>query len=400
MTLLGRAAIGPRVVFLSALFTALAPLATDFYLPVFPEIARSFSASDSVMTLAMTAVLVGLAIGQLVAGPLSDQRGRRPVLIVGLIVFIITTVASALAPTIEWFLIARFLSGLGTAAAFVVARAMVADALTPLERPRGFALLGSITGITPAVAPILGGLLALIMGWREIFLVLAGISVVMLLFAVIKTPETMPAEHRQQSGIGHALRDLGTLFVHRRFMTYVLILATTGGMLFAYISSSSFVLEGTFGLSPSMFSIVFAVNSIGIFIMSLVSRALVLRLGPNELLWIGQSQALVGSLITVVGLLISSLPVLLIGLFVAISSLSMQFANASALGINASPVRAGSASALLGIAGFLVGGLMAPVSGLGGAAMGIMMAVFCAIGLAVHRWMVPPGPAPEPIPFS
>lgn len=389
VTIFAKVPIGPRIVFLSGLFVALAPLATDFYLPVFPQIAETFRASDAAMTLAMTAVLVGLALGQLIAGPLSDQRGRKPVLIFGLVLFIVTTVMSALAPTIELFLLARFVSGLGTAAAFVVARAMVADALAPLERARGFALLGSITGITPAIAPIIGGLLALIMGWRQIFLVLAAISVVMLVIAVVKTPETMAPEHRQQSGIGHAMRDLGTLLVHRRFMAYVLILAGSGGMLFAYISSSSFVLEGDYGLSPSLFSIVFAVNSVGIFIMSLVSRALVRRFGPNHLLWAGQIQALLGSLISMAGLLVGSLPILLIGLFIAISSLSIQFANATALGINASPVRAGSASALLGIAGFLVGGLLAPVSSLGGAAMGIAMSAFCVFGLLVHGFMVP-----------
>lgn len=389
MTLLGKTPIGPRIVLLSGLFIALAPLATDFYLPVFPQIATTFGASDATTTLAMTAVLVGLAVGQLIAGPLSDQRGRKPVLIVGLILFAVTTVWSGLAPTIEWFVVARLVSGLGTAAAFVVARAMVADALPPLERARGFALLGSITGITPAVAPIIGGVLALVMGWREIFLVLAGISLVMLVVAIVKTPETMPTDNRQQSGVGHAVRDLGTLLRCRPFMAYVLMLAGSGGMLFAYISSSPFVLEGTYHLTPTAFSLVFAVNSVGIFAMSFVTRALVPRIGADRSLWLGQAQALLGSTITMVGLIAGVLWIVLPGLFIAISSLSPQFANATALGINSSPVRAGSASALLGIAGFLVGGLLAPVSGLGGAAMGITMTVFIVLGMVVHRFMVP-----------
>ncbi len=372
-------------------FVAIAPLATDFYLPVLPSMATDLHASASQTQLIITAVLLGMAFGQLVGGPLSDQRGRKGTLIAGLVAFVVTTAASAFAPNIGVLIVIRLLSGLAVALIFVVSRAMVADAYPGDEAARGFALLGAITGITPVLAPLVGGALALVMGWRGIFLVLAGIGVVILIIALAFLPETMPVHLRQKSGIGHGLRDLGACLGSRAFMTYVCTLAAAGGILFGYISASPFVLEGSFGMSTSGFSIVFAVNSVGIVIVAFVARRLIPRFGPERLLWAGQVQALLGTSLALVGLLAHALALVLLGLFVAIGSMGMVFATSTAQGIRRAPVRAGSASALLGISGFLVGGLLGPLGGLGSVAFGLLIVGFASVGILLHLVLPPRG---------
>lgn len=383
-------AVGPGIAYLAAAFTALGPLMTDIYLPVMPELAADLHASVATSQLTIGAVLVGLALGQLFGGPLSDQRGRRVVLIWGVLAVLITSLASAVAPTIGALIAIRFVAGLAAAVPFVVSRAMIVDAFPGVERARGFALLGSVTGITPVVVPLLGGLLALVMGWRGIFGVLALISLGLLAVAVFVVPETMPHEHRQEAGLRHALADLATCLGQRRFMAYVLILGCAGGMLFAYIGASSFVLEGTFGISPTTYGFIFAGNSVGIFVLALLGRRLVPRFGPARLLVYAQWMSLLGSLVVLVSLIAGFLPGILLGLFIAVSHVTLQFANGMALGIEASPVRAGAASALLGISGFLIGGMLAPLSGLAGSAMGVMMVGFMLVGLVLNRTMARP----------
>ena len=380
-----------------ASFVALAPMATDFYLPVLPQIADSLGASASASQLLITMVLLGMAIGQLIGGPLSDQRGRRGVLLVGLFGFVATTLLSAVAPTIEILIVIRFVSGLTVALSFVIARAAVADVYPGVEAARGFALLGAITGIVPAVVPVVGGLFALWLDWRGVFVAMAMIGLAIALVALVRMPETMPVHLRQTSGVTHGLRDLGACLRSRSFMTYVATIAMAGGMLFAYIASSPFALEGVYGFTPTQFAAVFAVNSLGMFVLALIGRRIVGRTGPARLLWSGQLIALTGSATVLAGLLLGLLPVILVGLFVGLSSVGLIFANSTALGIQASPVRAGSASALLGIAGFLVGGALAPLGGLGGAALGVLMLTFSVLGLVLHRIMggrTRPVPAP------
>lgn len=390
MAWFARTPIGPRIVPLAAVFTALGPLSTDVYLPLLPQVSETFGTAAAAATGTITAVLLGLAVGQLIGGSLSDQRGRRPVVLAGLIAFVAMTALSALAPSMPVLIAVRFLAGIAAALGFVVARAMVADSLHGIELARGYALLGAITGVTPVIAPIFGGLLALVLDWRGVFLALAVVGVAILAIGWVKVPETLPADKRGETGMLSALTDLGTLFKHRAFMSYVLMLACAGGMLFAYIGSSSFVLEDGFGLSPTVYSAVFALNSLGIFVWALIGRRLVRRLGPQRLLWLGQTLTFVGSAITLSGLLVQSLPVILAGLLFGIGPNTLCFANATAIGFSISPARAGAASALLGISGFLIGGLLAPLGTLGSASMGLLMVGFTTVGLLLHRFMAPP----------
>jgi DHA1 family bicyclomycin/chloramphenicol resistance-like MFS transporter len=259
-----------------------------------------------------------------------------------------------------------------------------------VQLARGYALLGAITGIAPVVAPIFGGVLALFMGWRGIFIALAAVSILLVLVAYLKVPETLPSDKRGESGLGSALSDIGLLFTNRAFMAYVLMIACGGGMLFAYLGSSSFILVDGFGFSPTLFSIVFAINSVGIFVLAFWGRHLVTRTGPNRLLWWGQAITFVGSVLVFIGLASSVLAVLLVGFFLAIAANTWVFANATAIGFDVAPARAGAASAMLGVAGFAVGGLLAPLTGMGTVALGVMMVIFTGGGLLVHQFVARP----------
>jgi DHA1 family bicyclomycin/chloramphenicol resistance-like MFS transporter len=389
MRLFSRVVIGPRIVPLAALFVGLGPLSTDVNLPLLPQVARTFSATDATAELTITGAFLGLAVGQLIAGPLSDQRGRRTVLLTGLVLFSVTTGVSALAPSIGVLILIRFLAGVCAAFSFVVARAMVADALHETELARGYALMGAIFALTPVAAPVIGGVLSFWLGWHGVFIMLAGIGLLLWAIAYLKVPETLGVHQRSASGFRQAASDLGGLLRQSRFMAYVLMIGCTGGMLFSYIASSPFILEDRFGFSPGAFSAVFALNALGMFVAAVLGRRVVRRCGPDRLLWWGQGAAFVGSGLTLAGLAFGILPLVLMGFGLAVAMHTWITTNSMALGIELAPSARGSASALLGIAGFAVGGALGYVSGMGGVMLGVMMVVFTGLGLVIHATLAP-----------
>ena len=392
MRLFSRVVVGPRIVPLAALFVGLAPLSTDVNLPLLPQVARTFDVGDSTAAVTITAAFMGLAVGQLIAGPLSDQRGRRSVLLTGLILFSAATFLSALAPSIGLLIVIRFLAGVCAAFSFVVARAMVADALHEAELARGYALMGAIFALTPVAAPVIGGVLSIWLAWRGVYIVLAGIGLLLWAIAYVKVPETLKIHERSDVGFRHASTDVVSLLKQPRFMAYVLMLGCTGGMLFSYIASSAFVLEGRFGFSPTAFSDVFALNALGMFVAAVLGRRALLRFSPDHLLWCGQGAALLGSAVALVGFVAGLLPIILLGFAVAVAMHTWITTNSMALGIEQAPSRRGSASALLGIATFAVGGALGFIGGMGGAALGVVMVLFTAAGLAIHATMAPRHP--------
>ena len=389
MRLTSRVVIGPRIVPLAALFVGLAPLSTDVNLPLLPQVASTFGVGDATAATTISFAFFGLAVGQLIAGPLSDQRGRRSVLLTGLLLFSATSVLSAMAPSIGMLILIRFLAGVCAAFSFVVARAMVADALHETELARGYALMGAIFALMPVAAPALGGVLSAWLDWRGVFVVLAGIGLLLFAIAYLKVPETLLVHQRTASGFRHAAIDLGALLRQSKFMAYVLMLGCTGGMLFSYIAASAFILEGRFGFSPTAFSAVFALNALGMFVAAMLGRRAVRRFGPNRLLWWGQGTTFLGSAIVLAGLVAGLLPLILLGFVMAVAMHTWITTNSMALGIEQVPSARGSASALLGIASFAVGGALGAISGMGGLVLGVMMVLFTAVGLVIHATMAP-----------
>jgi DHA1 family bicyclomycin/chloramphenicol resistance-like MFS transporter len=377
----------PRhLVALLACFTSLVVLTTDVYLPVLPQLGHDLGTSNPAAAATLSAALVGIAVGQILVGPLSDAVGRRRPLLLGVLAYSATHLLSAFAPNVTTLLVVRVLAGLATAACIVVARAVVADVYPGPAATRAFATLGAVTAVVPIVAPVLGGLLAQVMSWRGMFVVLAVLAALLAVIGWRLMPETLPASRRTEARLGAVAQSLGSVLRLRRFLAYVACVAGVGGILFAYIGTSSFVLENVFGLSPQAFSLVFALNSVGIFGVSWLTRHLVPRSGPRRLLTVGQLTAIAGAAVLTLGVARTSLPVVMLGLFLAVASFGFVMPTATSLGMTEAPGRAGSAAGVMGINQFTAGAIASPLAGIGGSPWSLVavMAVSAVAGLVLR----------------
>ncbi len=366
------------VVLLGAI-SAFGPVSMDTYLPGLPELGRDLGVSASQAQLTLTACLIGLATGQLLAGPVSDARGRRGPLLVGLVLFVAASLACAVAPDIWTLTLARLVQGASGAAGIVIARAVVRDLYSGSEMARVFSLLMLVNGLAPILAPIVGAQLLGVTSWRGIFFVLAGFGVVLVVAAWLGLRESLPPERRHGGGLGVTLRVFRSLVADRAFLGYVLACGFAMAAMFAYIAGSPFVLQEIYGVSPTGFSAAFALNAGGIMAMGAVSSQLVGRHGPARLLRAGLALQLTGAaaLVAVVAAGAGLVP-LLVSLFAVVSSIGLVLPNATALALADHPRTAGSASALLGLAQFLFGAATAPLVGVGGTGTAVPMAIVIA----------------------
>ncbi|WP_062311530.1 multidrug effflux MFS transporter [Demequina rhizosphaerae] len=366
----------PRhLVLLLAAFTALVVFTTDVYMPVLPRLQDDFGTSAAAAAATLSAVLVGVAGGQVVLGPLSDAVGRRLPLLGGVLAYAAAHVLSALAPTIEALLALRFLTGLAAAACIVVTRAIVADVYPGAAAGRAFATLGAVAAVAPVVAPLLGGLLARFTGWRGMFVALAGAAVVLAVVAARALPETHPPERRIAPRPGAIARELGAVLTVRPFLAYLAAITALGAVLFGYIGASSFVLQEGYGLTPQQYSYVFALNAVGIVAASMTTRHLVARVGSVRILAAGHASSALGAAILAVGVATDALALVMAGLFLAISCVGFVIPSATTLAMGASRDRAGAASGLLGIFQFTAGAIASPLAGAGGSPWSLVAVV-------------------------
>ena len=353
--------------------TTFGPLSTDLYLPTLPDLGRDLGATDALAQLTMSACMVGLALGQLVAGPVSDRVGRRGPLLAGLVAFAVASVLCALAPDLWLLVVLRLVQGLAGAAGLVLSRAMVRDLYRGDQAVRVFSSLMAVTGIAPVVAPLVGGQLARVTDWRGVFGVLAGLALVVLLVAALCLPETLPPENRHRGT--SVVASFGTLVRDRVFIGYVLVLALGGSALFTYIGLSSFVLQNQYGVSATTYSLMFAANSVGIVIASNINRVVVRRYGPRRMLAAGLTCGLTGGIVALTASLTGAgLPMLLPGLFLVVTGVGFNMPNSTALGMERHGERAGAASALLGTLQFLTSAAIPPLLSSGGGASDVVMA--------------------------
>ena len=349
------------------LLTMFGPLSLDLYLPALPQLADDLATSASAAQLSITACLVGLALGQLVAGPLSDRLGRRRPLIVGLLAYLLASIACALAPSVEVLVALRFIQGLAGAAGIVISRAIARDLYSGRALMIFFSRLLLIAGLAPVIAPILGGQLSRIMDWRGIFLVLAGFGAVLLLAGWFGIRETLPPQRRVVGGFGRTLRDYNTLIHDRFFVGCALSSGLAGASMFAYIAGSTFVLQRIYGMSPQGFSLIFGCISLGLVAAAQGGARLALVWPLTRVLALGLTINLTGAtalLITV----ISGLPLAaLIGsLVVMVCAVGVIFPTANALAMADYPDLAGTASSLQGLSQFVFGAIAAPLVGIAG----------------------------------
>ena len=355
-----------RSIVVLGLLSTFGPLSLDLYLPALPELADDLASTPSAAQLTITACLVGLALGQLVAGPLSDRFGRRRPLLVGLVAYLLASLACAFAPSVTVLVVLRLVQGLAGAAGLVVARAVARDLYEGRRLVLFFSRLTLISGLAPVVAPVLGGQLSRVMSWRGIFVVLAGFGALLLVAGLLQR-ETLPAERRSSGGLTTTLRGFRVLLGDRFFVGAALAAGLAGASMFAYISGSTFVLQRIHGMSAQGFSLVFGLNSVGIMAMSQLGARLSRRRPPVQVLALGLGLNLLGAAALASTVLLDlGLAFLVPSLFVMVSALGLVFPTATALAMSDYPEQAGTASSLLGLGQFVFGAVVAPLVGIAG----------------------------------
>jgi MFS transporter, DHA1 family, multidrug resistance protein len=387
-----------RQILVLAALSAFGPLSLDMYLPGLPSLTGELHATAAAAQLTITACMLGLGLGQLVAGPLSDARGRRGTLLAGILAYTVASGACAAAPTVGFLVGARLVQGMAGGFGIVVARAIVRDLAGGATAARMFALLMGITGVAPVCAPLIGGQVLLITSWRGVFVVLAALGVPLLVVSAATLPETLPAEDRHTGGLRATVGTFGRLLGDRTYSPYALAFALSFSAMFAYIAGSSFVLEDIYSISPQLFSVIFAVNSAGLVALSLIGGRLVGRVGSATLLRRGLWGTFLSSICALLVVLAhAGLGWLLACFFVLLASNGIVLPNGTAAAMGGAQAL-GAASALLGLGQFGLGALVAPLVGLAGSHDALPMAVVIAVAgtaaLAVDLVFAPRGVAP------
>ncbi|WP_432565555.1 multidrug effflux MFS transporter [Kineococcus sp. SYSU DK003] len=351
-----------------ALLCAIGPFAVDMYLPTFPDLATDLSTSASRVQLTLTTFMLGMAAGQLVLGPLSDRLGRRRLLLLGTAVTFLAGVVCTLTPSIGVLIVARLVQGVAGAAGVVIGRAVVADLATGRAAARAFSTLGVIGGVAPVVAPLLGGLVAGHGGWRGIFGVTALAALVMVVAAYFLVPETLPRERRHAGGVREVASTARRVLSRRGYVGYVGTLVLVFGTVFSYVSASPFVLQNVVGLSAGTYSLVFALNAVGIAVGGAVTTRMLRRYGPAQILTAGVliQVTCAAGLFTTVLAFDAWTPAVLVLLWFNVFSVGLVFGNATALAADEVRFASGMGSALQGALQFTVGALVSPVVGLAG----------------------------------
>ncbi|MCY8281746.1 Bcr/CflA family multidrug efflux MFS transporter [Bacillus inaquosorum] len=372
--------------FLLGMLAILGPLNIDMYLPSFPEIADDLSASASLVQLSLTACLVGLTIGQLIVGPVSDAQGRRKPLLICIFLFALASLFCALSPNITTLVAARFLQGFTASAGLVLSRAIVRDVFTGRELSKFFSLLMVITAVAPMVAPMTGGAILLLpfATWHTIFHVLTIIGFLLVLLIALRLKETLPPEKRIPSSIGTSVKTMGSLLKDRSFMGYALTVGFIHGGSFAYVSGTPFVYQDIYGVSPQVFSILFGINGLAIISGSFIIGRFGGIIHEKSLLRMAVITAMIATAVLLTMTMIHGpLATLVISIFIYMITIGMVLTSTFTLAMEKQGHRAGSASALLGMLPLLLGSIVSPLVGINETTaipMGAIMFVTAVIG--------------------
>ena len=368
--------------------SAIGPAAMDVYLPGLPELADDFGAGASEAQVTLTTYVIGLALGQLLAGPLSDVHGRRRPLVSGIAVFTVATFACSLAPSL-WALAAlRLVQGAAAAVGVAIGRAIVRDLYVGAAGARYLSRLMLVIGLAPIIAPVVGGQLLRFTSWRGVFVALAVLGLGLTGVSARLLPETLPRERRRAAGVGATAGTFALLLRDRRLVGFVLVVGLGGGAMLGYIAGSSFVLQEVYGASPQLYGVLFAANAVFLVVGAQVNAHLLSTRSPRGLLRVGVATMVIAglSLLVIVSLPDPGLGAVMAPLMLLMLSWSFIQANALALALVDHPDTAGTAAALLGVGQYAFGAVMAPLVGLGGDSTAVPMATvitICGLGAAL-----------------
>lgn len=342
----------PFIILLGSL-TAFDPMSIDMYLPAFPEISRDFLVPVSSVELSLSSFFIGLALGQLIYGPLADIYGRKKPLLIGMIIYFLASVGCSLAPNIESFIGFRILQALGGCSGMVITRAIVSDLFDKKRAAHIYSMLMLVMGIAPILAPLAGGYVTKFLGWRAVFYVLAGLSLISIMATAYFLPETH--KNLQKNKISFFLMFKNSfigyfdLMKDKTFMSYSLSAGLMRAAMFAYISGSPFVFISLFGVPAEHYGWIFGTNAVGIITASQINR-IALRTYSLESIY-KHVMLISGALAAILlfnSIFFPVLPAILIPLFLLMTSMGFIFPNSAALGLAHQGHRAGMASALLG----------------------------------------------------
>ncbi|HJX77860.1 multidrug effflux MFS transporter [Glutamicibacter sp.] len=376
-----RSRLTPPLFALLIILGTTGPLATDMYLPSFPEMTAEFSASASAIQLTLTFFLVGMGMGQFLWGALSDRLGRARPLRWGTILFVLASVAAALAPTLETLSIARALQGFGGAAGVVISKAIVADTTKGVQTARIFSILMTIGAVAPAVAPLLGANLGALGGFRLVLWVLAAAALLMVVGALVVYRETHAISARST---GNFFAPLKVALSRRRFVGYLVQFGFAFGAMMAYVSASPFLYQTVMGLRAQDYALCFGINAVGLILSGLVSARLVGRVPLRRTITVALSVMLSSTVLLLVLALFQVRSLLLAAvIFVFVSAIGFTMGNTTGLALNEVREVSGSGSALLGAAQFLIGALATPLVGLSGADSALAFALTALVSALI-----------------
>nr|WP_120314092.1 multidrug effflux MFS transporter [Mycolicibacterium elephantis] len=370
---------------------ALGPLTIDMYLPALPDIGEQLGVSSSVAQLTLTGTLAGLALGQLIVGPLSDSLGRRRPLMVGIALHMVASLLCLFAPDITVLGLARGLQGMGAAAGAVVAIAVVGDLFTESAAATVMSRLILVLGVAPVLAPSLGAAVLLKASWHWVFAALVVMAGALLLVAALALPETLPVSHRRPLKVRGIAATYGQLLRDMRFLGLVLVAAMSMSGLFAYIAGASFVLQGRYGLDQQVFALVFAAGAIALVGATQFNVVLLRRFAPRTImLWALVAATAAG--VVFIGLSVTGVGGLfgfLVPVWAILAAMGLVLPNAPAVALSRHPEASGTAAALLGAAQFGLGAAVAPLVGvLGNDA--IALSVVMTMGMVVALFALAP----------
>ena len=380
-----RGAVPTSLIATAVLITSVAPLATDMYVPAFPAVARDLAASTTAVQLTLTTFFVGMALGQLLGGPISDQRGRRVPLALGTVGVTLASVVCALAPSIGVLAVARLLQGFAGGWAMVIVRAVLVDLARGIRLVRVLNLIGGVGGIALIAGPLLGGVIVQFSVWRTAFWLVAAAGVAMTLCVVLFVPDSLPAAQRHGGGLRTFAGSSAAVLKDRRYVGYVVVASAMMIVVFAYVSSSAFILEDVNGLGPIQYSVDFAGNAAAASIAALLAARLAGRVPTRRVIGVGQAVGVAGALVLLAAgsLLHAALLPVVVGFLALMLSHGLSTANAGALASAQVPEHPGTGSAVLGMFQWLAAGVGAPIAGLLGSDLTVAAGQLALAGLLV-----------------